>query len=352
MPFNVLITAASRRVPLVRAFRRAIAPTGGRVAVADINPLSPAVHVADAAYSVPLSTDFDYLDHLLDICRLESIDLVVPAIDDELPVMAGAVRAFEAIGVKVAVSPEATTRLCNDKYALCQYLRAVGISAARSWTPQQVPADAALPLFIKPRVGRGGVQCFAARTRRELEFFLEYVGDPIVQEFLSGPEFTIDVMCGFDGRPRAAVPRERVVIRAGVIDRGRTVNDPDLIQLALDCVRAIPFVGAINVQCRVVDGVPTVFEINPRFSGGIPLTIAAGADFPRMLVDMARGNDVAPAIGRFQSDLWMTNYEDAIYLEQADMATLRGASEAVPASTVRTLHGVRHRADTVSRQVA
>ena len=54
----------------------------------------------------------------------------------------------------------------------------------------------------------------------------------------------------------------------------------------------------MNIQCRMVDGPPKVFEINPRFSGGIPLTIAAGADFPAMLVDLALGRRVAPAIGQ------------------------------------------------------
>jgi carbamoyl-phosphate synthase large subunit len=62
---------------------------------------------------------------------------------------------------------------------------------------------------------------------------------------------------------------------------------------------------------------PVIFEINPRFSGGIPLTIAAGADFPRMLLAMAGGGRVAPAIGAFREDLWMTSYESSLFLEPA-----------------------------------
>jgi carbamoyl-phosphate synthase large subunit len=63
-----------------------------------------------------------------------------------------------------------------------------------------------------------------------------------------------------------------------------------------------------------------VFEINPRFSGGIPLTIAAGADFPSMLVDLAIGRTVPPAIGAFTPDLWMSNYETSVFLQQPDRA--------------------------------
>ncbi len=64
----------------------------------------------------------------------------------------------------------------------------------------------------------------------------------------------------------------------------------------------------------VVDGVATVFEINPRFSGGIPLTIAAGADFPRLLVELARGRRVSAQIGRFQEGLWMSSYEASVFM--------------------------------------
>jgi carbamoyl-phosphate synthase large subunit len=312
------MTAASRRVPLVQAFRTALRSLGlpGSVIVTDVNPLSPAVHVADRAYRVPMATDPDYLSELLALCELERIRLVVPTIDDELPLVGSARDAFRATGALAACSSAETAALCNDKYATCEALVAAGVAAARTYRPSDITADVPLPLFIKPRVGRGAVGAFALHSRRELEFFLGYVADPIVQEYLEGPEFTIDVLCDLDGRPVSIVPRERVVIRAGVIDRGRTVNDPRLIALAQAACRAIPFVGPVNIQCRMRGGEPVIFEINPRFSGGIPLTIQAGADFPKMLVMMALGRRVTPAIGSFRDDLWMTSFESSFFLEE------------------------------------
>jgi carbamoyl-phosphate synthase large subunit len=316
-PLNVLVTAASRRVPLVRAFQAALRDLGvqGHVVVTDINPMSPAVHLADRWYEVPLASAPDYMDAVLAICRAEHVGLVVPTIDDELVQFGQARERFEAQGARVAVSPALTSRICNDKYQTSVSLHAGGVATARTFLPGQLPGDLALPLFIKPRSGRGGVGAFAVTTSRQLEFFLGYVSDPVVQEFLTGPEFTIDMLCDFEGRPLSIVPRERVVIRAGVTDRGRTVRDCALLDLAQAVAGALPFYGPVNIQCRVVDGRPVVFEINPRFSGGIPLTIAAGADFPRMLVQMARGRQVRPAIGAFRHDLWMTNYEESVFLE-------------------------------------
>jgi len=317
---NVLITAASRRVALVEAFERAVAPCGGSVIVTDVNPLSPAVYAADRAYRVPLASDPAYVDEVLAIAIDERAGLVVPTIDDELPSFAGARERFEAYGIAVAVSPPDTAVVCNDKFSTCQALRDRGVAAAATYLPGSLPAGLAFPLFVKPRSGRGGVGAFQIRSQRDLDFFMSYVPDPVVQEFLDGPEYTIDMLCDFSGRPLSIVPRERVVIRAGVIDRGRTSKDRRLIDLAVACAGAMPFAGAVNIQCRVVDGRPVVFEINPRFSGGIPLTIEAGADFPRMLVDLAAGRAVAPAIGAFRENLWMTNYETAVFLDGSRVA--------------------------------
>jgi carbamoyl-phosphate synthase large subunit len=315
---NILITAASRRVPQVRAFQQALRATGGgRVIVADVNPLSPAVYAADAAFRVAMADDPGYLDDVLAIARSENVSLIIPTIDDELTLFARAAARFAAEGIRIAVSPEATTELCHDKYQTCRTLSACGVAAASSFLPDDLPAEPAFPLFIKPRHGRGGVGAYPVRDARELAFFLGYVDEPVVQEFLDGPEFTIDMLCDFSGRPLSIVPRERVVIRAGVIDRGRTVKNPALIALAEGCAAAFTCIGAVNIQCRMVDGRPVVFEINPRFSGGIPLTIESGADFPRMLIQLAAGQAVAPAIGRFRDGVWMTSYETSFFLDAA-----------------------------------
>jgi carbamoyl-phosphate synthase large subunit len=325
---NVLITAASRRVQLVSAFRHALDRAGlrGRVIVTDVNPLSPAVRAADDWYLVPMAGDPAYLNEVLAISEVEHVGLVVPTIDDELVLFGNALGAFAARGIRVAVSSARTSAICNDKYETCRHLRSRGVSAAAAWLPDELPQASSFPLFIKPRFGRGGVGAYAVHNEREFAFFCEYVKAPVIQEYLAGPEFTIDVCCDFDGQVLSIVPRERVVIRAGVIDRGRTVRDEGLMALGAAVARALPFVGAANVQCRVVGGVPVVFEINPRFSGGIPLTIAAGADFPRMLVELAVGRCVPPAIGHFRDKLWMTSYESSIFLDAAEAEGRRGAA--------------------------
>jgi carbamoyl-phosphate synthase large subunit len=170
------------------------------------------------------------------------------------------------------------------------------------------------PLFLKPRIGRGSVGAFAIHNERELRFFLEYVPDPIVQEFLQGKEFTIDLLADFGGKVISAVPRERMVVRSGVTDRGQTLNHSGMIQLAVRTAEALDIRGPANIQVKLNNGTATLFEVNPRFSGGIPLTIAAGADFPAWLIEMCSGRKVRPCIGKFTDRLIMVCYESAIFL--------------------------------------
>jgi carbamoyl-phosphate synthase large subunit len=316
-PVNVLITAASRRVALVQSFRAALDALAlpGRIIATDVNAYSPAVHVADRAYRVPMADDPGYLDELLAICAAERVKLAVPTIDDELPLFGAARERFRQAGVFAACSSEETAVACNDKYETCVRLAALGIPAATTWLPQDLPALPTFPLFMKPRVGRGAVGAHAIYDARDLDYFLGKVDSPIVQEFLQGPEFTIDVLCDQRGRPISIVPRERVVIRSGVIDRGRTVKSRALIALAEQVCAAFHFTGALNIQCRMRGEVAAVFEINPRFSGGIALTIAAGADFPSLMLQMALGRRLMPRIGEFRDDLWISKYESAVFLQ-------------------------------------
>ena len=336
MPMNVLITAASRRVPLIEAFRSAIDTLGlpGLVIATDVNAYSPAVHVADRAYGVPLATAPGYIDALIDICKAERISLVVPTIDDELAVFGEARTRFRHAGAFAACSSAATAAACNDKYETCIRLAALGVPAAKTYLPHELPASPSFPLFIKPRVGRGAVDAHVVSDGRDLAYFLERIESPIVQEYLSGPEFTIDVLCDPRGRPISIVPRERVVIRSGVIDRGRTVKSRPLMELAERVCNAFVFTGALNIQCRMRGSEAAVFEINPRFSGGIDLTIAAGADFPGLLVQMALGRRLMPRLGEFRDDLWICKYETAVFVQGSERELLTLAETRLRASEV------------------
>ncbi len=317
---NVLITAASRRVPLILSFVQALKRLGmnGNVIATDMNSLSPGLYFSDRHYIVPLTTDPKYIPIIKSICFKERIHLLVPTIDDELTLFGRYAKSFLATGVWVAVSSARTGVICNDKYLTAEFFLERGIAAAKTWLPSQLDIPSlTYPLFLKPRSGRGSVGAHPINSEEELRFYLDHVTDPVVQEYLPGREFTVDVLADFSGKVISAVPRERLVIRAGVIDRGQTVNHPGMIDLAARAAEALEIKGPANIQMKLHEDEATIFEVNPRFSGGIPLTIAAGGDFPMWLLEMRCGRRVRPCLGKFSDGLMMSCYESAIFLPDA-----------------------------------
>ena len=179
---NVLITAASRRVSLIQAFAQALTRLGlkGNVVTTDMSTLSPGLYFGSKHYLVPLTTDPQYLPIVKSICFRERIHLLIPTIDDELPLFGRHAEEFWATGIRVAVSCEKTNLICNDKYASADFLQSRGLPFARTWLPEQLNFERLqYPLFLKPRSGRGSIGAHPIRNERELRFFLEYVPDPM-----------------------------------------------------------------------------------------------------------------------------------------------------------------------------
>jgi carbamoyl-phosphate synthase large subunit len=328
---NVLITAASRRVSLIQGFMQALQRLGvrGKVITSDINALSPGLYFSDRHYLVPLTTDTQYLPIIKSICFKERIHLLIPTIDDELPLFGAHAESLLEMGVRVAVSGAQTGTICNDKFKTVEFLAGKGFRVPRTWLPHELEyEDLQYPLFLKPRRGRGSVGAYFIQNERELRFFLDYVSGPVVQEYLPGREFTLDVLADFEGNVISVVPRERIVVRSGVTDRGQTWNNPAMMDLGVRVAKALEIRGPANIQLKWYENQPTVFEVNPRFSGGINLTIAAGADFPAWLIAMRLGHPVQPALGKFADRMMMTCYEAAVFLSP-DVAASGGMKQVV-----------------------
>lgn len=311
---NVLVTAASRRVALVRHLRRALEATAGRLVAVDCTLHSPALYFAHRHHQVPMAGDPGYLEAVLRVAEQEGIGLVVPTFDGELLLWARAREELERRGILVSISPPETVEACVDKWETGKLFRLHGLPYPETWLPGAVPESATFPLFVKPRAGRGSEHACAAHDRGELERLLEIVPDAIVQDCLSGQEFTVDAFCDRNGSLIGFVPRYRLAVRAGVSDRGQTFRDAALAAWIESLCRVVPFRGAINIQGKIGPAGVSFFEVNPRFSGGIQLTLAAGADFMDWLVREARGEPLAPRLGAYEDGVVMISFEESLFL--------------------------------------
>lgn len=73
--------------------------------------------------------------------------------------------------------------------------------------------------------------------------------------------------------------------------------------------------GLVTLQCIVTPQDRIRFiEINPRFGGGAPLGIAAGADYPAWLIQELLGQAPAIAFDGFRHGLCMSRYDWSVFL--------------------------------------
>jgi len=321
---NVLFTSVGRRVELMRAFRQAYSELGlkGSILATDIDPLAPALSEVDRFFLVPRVDDPEYIPTLAEICRAEGVKLIFPLIDPDIPVLAEGREFLEENGATLAAVPAAAARTVHDKWKTYRFLRSAGLAVPKSW--KSLPsAKPGFPLFVKPRIGSAGRGGQKVDTQAELKLALRRTPEPLLQQYLTGPEVTSDVSCGLDGRVWAVVSRQRIEVRWGEVAKGVTVRNEEILAGCVTIARELPARGPITVQCIVQDGRPYFTEINARFGGGLPLAIAAGAPSPRWYLAQAAGIPFEPpTLGSYQTGLYLTRHDVSRFLSEAQYAEI------------------------------
>jgi carbamoyl-phosphate synthase large subunit len=307
-PVNVLITAAGRRTSLVQAFVDAAQPAGGKVVAADVDPLAPALYVANRSRRLPSWGADGYEDALLDVVESEAISLVVPTNDPELAPLARMRGALAERGCTALVSDESLIQISGDKLQAAQAFAQYGIRMAATWLPKSLPVVVPPRLFVKPRFGSASIA--AHETDPEgLADATSHAVDAIVQEYVDAPEVSVDLLLDLGGRPIHYVPRLRIRTLAGESIQARTLPTDglhDWIVGMMEILGSMGGRGPLTVQAFLTGDQPTLSEVNPRFAGGFPLTNAAGGRYPEWLVRKLSGKPTRLVLGDYEVGLIMT----------------------------------------------
>jgi carbamoyl-phosphate synthase large subunit len=320
--FNILFTSAGRRVSLIRCFRRALSDLGlkGTIVTADLKNNAPAAFVGDVHVLTPRVTEPDYVPALEEICRSHAIKLLIPLTDTELGTLALHKERFGNLGVKLMAGTVETNEICFDKRSTYQFFKRIGVATPQVFDPNELQRSEGLsfPLMLKPATGSSSVGVTKIKNAAELEFFSKYIRNAIIQEFIVGDEYTLDILVDFQGRVRSVVPRLRIETRAGEVSKGLTVKHEGLIRQGKFVAESLPgAIGCVTVQAFLTpDQQITFIEINPRFGGGIPLAVQAGANFPRWIIEMCLGREPEIAIDAWQDGLAMLRYDEAIFVNK------------------------------------
>lgn len=292
---NILVTGVGRRVELLQAFRQAALKLNIDLKIygADMAGTAPALAYCDYTRKVCAMRDPHYIKQLVEICVADNIDLVMPTIDTDLLVLSENVAEFENVGTKVLVSKPDKILICRDKNNTGEFFESCGLKAPRTYNDyKSYPGP--YPCFIKPKDGSSSINAFKVEDEKELAVYAGQVEDYIIQPFVEGREFTIDIFCDFEGNPIFITPRERVQVRAGEVLKTQIYMDRTMIEESKKLCEVFKPCGPLTVQL-IQDkntGDNYYIEINPRYGGGAPLSMKAGARSAEALLTLISGEMV------------------------------------------------------------
>lgn len=302
---------------LVQAFRCAANKLGVPLEIygADITNSAPALAFCDHTVIVPRIVEPSYIPYLQSISEEQHIDALIPTIDTDLMLLAQNRDKFGS--TRVVISKPEKIAVCRDKRFTADYFHSVGLKSpdpTDDWTKY----DGGYPAFIKPKDGSSSIFAYKVENEIELESFARQVPDYIIQPFISGTEYTVDIFCDFDGNPIFITPRIRLAVRAGEVLKTKITQDQKIIEEMKQMVKDYAPCGQITVQMIRQDttGDDYYIEINPRFGGGAPLSIKAGADSAEALLRLLNGEKLAYVENAAEDGATYCRFDQSIRVNQ------------------------------------
>ena len=294
--YNILILSAGRRVELVQSFQKAAKRLNikSNVVAGDCSETAPAIYFADRKAILPRINEDNYIDEIINVCNREGIRLVIPTIDTDLLLLSEERERIESeSGAVVLISSTDVISICRDKINTQKFLEENEFKIPKMYSEEELDSgEIDFPLFIKPKSGSSSINTFKVNNIEELATYRSLIKEPIVQDFMEGKEFTVDVFLDFDGNLITVVPRLRMATRSGEISKGKIIKDREIIEDIKRLVEVLKPIGHITVQLMKTNKGIEYIEINPRFGGGAPMSIQSGADSCENLYRLLMGENL------------------------------------------------------------
>nr|WP_286675302.1 ATP-grasp domain-containing protein [Clostridium sp. CH2] len=319
----MLITSIGKRIQLIKHLKERFTVIG-----VDASDLNAGRYFVDKFYKIPKINEKNYIEVIINICKNEKVDVLIPLYEGEFEILDSSRNMFKSIGTVLLLSNKEIIELCKDKEKTYSYFINTSINNIRVFSDQEVVniieenETNKLPLLIKPKCGMGSKDIYKINTIKELIFFNEYVQAKIVQEFIWGDEYTVDVLIDLEGQPVYIVPRKRIEVRSGEVVKSATVKDHEIIGTTIEVLNYLNrlrdennlgLIGPLTIQFFKKDnGEILLLEINARFGGGVPLSFESGANYGKEISKMLNGEKLNYIEDFIEKT--MIRYEDAIYI--------------------------------------
>lgn len=293
-PINVLVTGAGSvyGLGIIRALKASVLPL--EIIAIDTNPYSLGLFFTKKSFIAPRAADEEsYYMFIKNLCIDHNIKAIFIGSTAELPFYSRNRGSVErATGSKVFVNPPAVIELCTDKWLTMCHLSRSGFQIPASI---RYPEDggmlssfiknAGFPLIVKPRMGRGSEGVVLVKDKQQLFGNLKGKKDLIIQEYLTDEEreFTVGICINQKEKVISKIALRRYLLE-GVSIAAVSDGYHDIADYCEVVASTLGAYGAINIQLRIKDGKPVIFEINPRFSSSTGMRLLFGINEPESLI--------------------------------------------------------------------
>lgn len=309
---NVLITFAGRKSYVYQALAKS--NRAGRIVAADMDPQAAVGEYARYFEIVPpVRNAENYVTSLMKICRKHSIHCIIPLNDMDLLALARHSLRFHSIGVRVLGASMSINQLVRDKLKVGKWLSKLGFNYPDTVLPSRSLSEQReyrFPLAVKSRFGQGSEHFRRLRNREELRTI---PGNSILQKWISGAEYNLDILRDSAGHVVSVVPKLKLEMKYGSTDKAKSTDDPELIELGVKLGQAMGHIGTIDVDVIRDRRKTYVLDINPRLGGGFPFTAIFCPEYVDALLAIGLSESPASLLGRYRKDVVL--YRDFHYFE-------------------------------------
>jgi carbamoyl-phosphate synthase large subunit len=282
----------------------------------DTDRLAAGLYLADEFSLVPPANAPNYIESLIRLANENNIQYLIPIYSKEIQIISAHAQQLKENGIHTFLSSVETIQLCNDKKAMHTFVVKHEIRTPKVYSDEELAlGNDNYPLFAKPNTGSSSSGARMIKTEQDLK---EALTDKqlIIQEFISGEEVTVDVLCNEKHKPIVIAPRVRLSTKSGQSVKGRTISTEPFQKIVTRICELLQIKGVCNLQFFLSNDEVVFIELNPRFAaGGLMLTVKSGANIPLLLLKLMLKKPINEAECQTRPNYFMTRYWEEIIFE-------------------------------------
>ncbi|WP_066634981.1 ATP-grasp domain-containing protein [Desulfolucanica intricata] len=265
-----------------------------KLVACDMNPWALGLHLAHLGYIVPpAQQEKRYLTELINIINKEGIHAIFVASSKELDFFSSyKAEIEEKTGAKVFTNSPEVLKICSDKWHTVSFLKEHGFYYPKSLRypedREQIGTfikETEFPIIVKPRRGTGSQNIYIVNNFSKLRSLVTGKKDLLLQQYLPNDqgEFTTGICTGAEGRVLSGITLKRH-LQDGMTMSAMSGDFTAITDYCKQVAQALKPYGPCNFQLRILNKMPYIFEINPRFSSTTGMRTLLGVNEAEILL--------------------------------------------------------------------